>query len=376
MPMLGADMEDGVLVEWLKRPGDPVRRGDIIAVVETEKGAIEIEVFEDGELTEIVVPEGTRIPVGAVLALIDGAAPKVAAPQPVPPPPVAAPPAPLPPLPTAGERLRISPVARRRAAALGIDPAGLTGTGPGGAISLSDVEAAPPQTPAPGRRVGFDPAAMRKAIGAAMARSKREIPHYYLASTIDMTRCLDWLAAENARRPVPERLLDAAPVLKAVALALHRTPGLNGHWIDGQFRPAEAIHLGTAVSLRGGGLMAPAIHDADRLGVDALMAKLKDVVTRARTGGLRSSELTDPTVTVTSLGEDGAEIVYPVIYPPQVAMVGFGAVVERPWAVAGEMMLRRVQTVTLAADHRVSDGRRGSRFLKALDELLQEPDKL
>lgn len=358
MPALGADMEDGVLVEWLKRPGDRVRRGDIIAVVETEKGAIEIEVFEDGELTEIVVPEGERVPVGAVLAMIGGAAP---APPPRP----------------AGERLRISPVARRRAAALGIDPTGLAGTGPGGAISLQDVEAtAPPQAPAPERRVGFEPTAMRKAIGAAMARSKREIPHYYLASTIDMTRCLDWVAAENARRPVPERLLDAAPVLKAVALALCRTPGLNGHWLDGEFRPAEAIHLGTAVSLRGGGLMAPAIHDADKLSVDQLMAKLKDVVTRARTGGLRSSELSDPTVTVTSLGEDGAEVVYPVIYPPQVAMIGFGAVVERPWAVAGEMMLRRVQTVTLAADHRVSDGRRGSRFLKALDELLQEPDKL
>ncbi len=377
MPSLGADMDDGILIEWLKHPGDAVHRGDIIAVVETQKGAIEIEVFEDGQLTELKVTEGECVPVGAVLALIDGPALEpVAAPEPA---PVSVRPEPQPaaPMPPRNGRTKVSPVARRRAAALGIDPSGLAGTGPGGAVTLADVEsvasAAPKAAP---RRTAFDPTEMRRAIAAAMERSKREIPHFYLAATADMSNMLDWIERENAMRPVLGRLLAIAPLLKAVALALRATPDLNGHWIDGAFRPAESIHLGNAVSLRGGGLVAPAIRDIDKRDLDDLMRTLRDVVARARKGALRSSELSDSTVTVTSLGDDGAEVVYPVIYPPQVAMIGFGAVVERPWPVDGAIDLRRVQTVTLAADHRVVDGRRGSRFLKTLNDLLQEPEKL
>lgn len=376
MPSLGADMDDGVLIEWLKHPGDAVHRGDIIAVVETQKGAIEIEVFEDGQLTELKVLEGERVPVGTVLALINGPGiqpVKPAEPAPAPPEP-SRPAAPV--VPRAGGRVRMSPAARRRAEALGIDPSGLTGSGPGGAIALADLETAAPKPAATPRRTAFDPAEMRRAIAAAMERSKREIPHFYLAATIDMGNTFDWIEQQNAARPVPERLLVIAPLLKAVALALRATPELNGHWIDGAFRPSEAVNLGNAVSLRGGGLVAPAIRDADKLGLNDLMRTLRDVVARARKGALRSSELSDSTVTVTSLGDDGAEVVYPVIYPPQVAMIGFGAAVERPWPVDGAVALRRVQTVTLAADHRVVDGRRGSRFLKTLNDLLQEPETL
>ena len=382
MPSLGADMDDGVLIEWLKHPGDAVRRGDIIAVVETQKGAIEIEVFEDGKLTELTVREGERVPVGAVLAFIDGPGAEPAKPAEPPPAPAPAPPEPpraAPVAPRVGRRVRISPVARRRAAALGVDASGLTGSGPGGAITLADVEAAASAAPKPAaapRRTAFDPGEMRRAIAAAMERSKREIPHFYLAATVDMSNTLDWIERENAARPVPERLLVIAPVLKAVALALRATPDLNGHWVDGAFRPAESINLGNAVSLRGGGLVAPAIRDTDKRDLDDLMRTLRDVVARARKGALRSSELSDSTVTVTSLGDDGAEVVCPVIYPPQVAMIGFGATVERPWPADGALALRRVQTVTLAADHRVVDGRRGSRFLKTLNDLLQEPEKL
>jgi pyruvate dehydrogenase E2 component (dihydrolipoamide acetyltransferase) len=246
----------------------------------------------------------------------------------------------------------------------------------------------PPPTPAtavppaaePSKAVarrGFDPVEMRKAIAAAMSRSKREIPHYYLASTVAMHRALAFLEATNRERPPPERLLPAVLLLKATALALREVPQLNGFWIDGGFRPGPGIHLGWAIALRGGGLVAPAIHDVDKRPLPELMAALRDLVGRARSGGLRSSELADATLTITSLGERGAESVLPVIYPPQVAMVGFGAIVTRPWVdEAGGLVARPVVQVSLAADHRASDGHLGSRFLAAIADHLQRPENL
>ena len=174
---------------------------------------------------------------------------------------------------------------------------------------------------------------MRKAIAAAMSRSKREIPHYYLAETIPMQRAADWLAAENARRPLTGRILMAALQLKAVALALKQFPDLNGTWRDAIYRPSQAVHLGIAISIRQGGLVAPAIRDVPELALDALMASLADLVKRARAGSLKSSEMSDPTITVTNLGEAGVESTFAVIYPPQVAIVGFGRVAPRPWVV-------------------------------------------
>jgi pyruvate dehydrogenase E2 component (dihydrolipoamide acetyltransferase) len=217
---------------------------------------------------------------------------------------------------------------------------------------------------------------MRQAIAAAMARSKREIPHYYLATDIDLTATLDWLAEHNAPLPVAERALAAVPMLKADALALREFPQLNGYWVDGALQPGPAINLGVAVSMRGGGLIAPAIHSADTLSIDELMAALRDLVKRVRSSGLRSSELTDATLTVTSLGDGGVPAVYGVIYPPQVALVGCGAVSERPWAAAGLLGVRRAVTATLAADHRASDGHVGAGFLNAIDRLLQNPEQL
>jgi pyruvate dehydrogenase E2 component (dihydrolipoamide acetyltransferase) len=209
-----------------------------------------------------------------------------------------------------------------------------------------------------------------------MAKSKREIPHYYLGSTIDVTRAQDWLTQENAKRAVKERILFAAVLLKAVASALPEVPELNGFWIDGAFRPSAAVHLGVGIALRGGGLIAPAIHEANTKSVAELMAALGDLIQRARTGALRSSELTDATVTVTNLGEQGVESVYGVIYPPQVALIGLGKIVERPWAENGGLFVRRVLHATLSADHRASVGHRGGLFLTALDRLLQQPEKL
>ncbi|MBI2159675.1 MAG: 2-oxo acid dehydrogenase subunit E2 [Candidatus Rokubacteria bacterium] len=368
MPILGADMTAGTLVAWRKQPGDAVKRGDIIAEVETDKGLIDVEVFVSGVLEKILVAPGATVPTGAVLAVIreEGEAPGVAPPAAVP----AAPPA----------RLRISPTAKRLAEELGVDPATVRGTGPDGAITREDVEraaarpaVAPPAAPlAEADRM----ARMRQTIGAAMARSKREIPHYYLATTIDMHRAMAWLAEANLRRPVTERLLYGVLLLKAVALALREVPELNAVWRGGQVVRSEAVHLGVALSLRGGGLVAPALHDADRQSLGDLMRSFRDLVQRARTGGLRSSELSDPTITVTSLGDQGVDSVFGIVYPPQVAIVGFGRVAERPWSVDGTIVSRPVVTATLAADHRVSDGHRGSRFLAAVDRLLHEPARL
>ena len=383
MPSLGADMESAILVEWSVKPGDTLRRGDIIGVVETEKGAIEIEVFEDCVVEELVVAVGTEVRVDGVLARLRGmhetatAAPAPRPAAPVVPPPTTKPAAAAPRAVEAAPstRVRASPAARREAQTRGVALAGLAGSGVDGAVCLADVAraaAAPARKP----RGGFDPAAMRRAIGNAMSRSKREIPHYYLTQSIPLGTALAWLARENESRPVPERLLPAALLLKATALALAKVPALNGFFADGEFTPGKGIHIGWAVSLRGGGLVAPALHDADRLSLTALMAKLRDLVQRARTGGLRSSEMMDPTITVTSLGERSAESVLPIIYPPQVAVVGFGSVNERPWVEAGRLVSQPVIVATLGADHRVSDGHRGGQLLAEIDHNLQHPEAL
>jgi pyruvate dehydrogenase E2 component (dihydrolipoamide acetyltransferase) len=422
MPSLGADMEAGTLIQWLVKPGDPVKRGDIIAVVDTEKAAIEIEVFEAGIVQTIVVREGEKVPVGTVLAIIsiDGevvspkppvevkpeavtpppeVTPKPVSPPPPAPPPIAKPAPPRVPQAPSG-RLRISPLAMRTAVELGVDLTMVKGTGPDGAITKADVEraaaaapaAAPPVVPAPvappieeakivtPAKPAVTPAdrhaAMRRAIAAAMARSKREIPHYYLGTHIDMSRALAWLQAENLKRPVTERLLYSVLLLKAVAVAVHEVPEMNGFWVEGAFKPSEAVHIGVAISLRQGGLIAPAIHDLDKKSLDEIMANLRDLVKRVRAGVLRSSEIADATITVTSLGEQGVETVFGIIYPPQVALVGFGKVTERPWAANGMVGAKPVVMATLAADHRASDGHGGGLFLAAIDRLLQEPEKL
>jgi len=375
MPSLGADMEAGTLVEWLVKPGDKVKRGNVVAVVETQKGAIDIEIFNDGVLSEIVVPVGEIVPVGTLLARLDGTAvtPAPHAPKPMPAP------SPAPILPTTPSRPHISPAARRLASARGIDLLHLKGTGPDGAIILADVEAATPTLPAGQtirRRTGFDPAAMRQAIAAAMTRSKREIPHYYLSQTMDVSAALMRLERINRERPPPERILPAALFLRAIAMAIVKTPELNGFWEEGQFRPSDALHIGWAIALRGGGLVAPAIHDAGHRSLDELMASMRDLVLRARSSGLRGSELSDSTITVTSLGDRGAEAVFPIIHPPQVAMIGIGRIVTRPWVVNNAIAPRPLVTMTVAGDHRASDGHRGGLFLAEIERLLQEVETL
>lgn len=376
MPSLGADMERGTVSRWLVHPGDAVHRGDIVAVVETEKSDIEVEIFESGVIDELLVPEGARVPVGTPLARLSVAEVATAAARAE----TARPP-----------WIPSSPFARRRAAELGVDLVTVRGTGPGGAALGRDVLAvagslpAPPtggvdaatRPPAATTPVGEDrQAARRRSIGALMTRSKREIPHYYLSQHVDMSAALAWLEDANLQRAVTERLLPAALLLKATALAAREVPDVNGFYGDDGFRHSEAVHLGVGISLRQGGLIAPAIHDADAKDLDTLMADLRDLVKRARSLQLKSSEMTDATMTTTLLGDQGVENVYGIIYPPQVALVGFGKVVERPWAENGMLAVRPILHITLAADHRASDGHRGGLFLSAIERHLHHPEEL
>ncbi|SEJ30263.1 pyruvate dehydrogenase E2 component (dihydrolipoamide acetyltransferase) [Azotobacter beijerinckii] len=375
LPSLGADMDEGTLLEWRIAPGAAVRRGQVVAVVDTAKAAVDVECWQDGTVLDLLIQPGDKVPVGTPIATLleegetaetvqrpahaakparPAAAPRSAT--------SAAPPA---------SRPRISPAARTRAAELGVDANRLSGTGPQGAVTLADVEAAARQAKPLDRH-----AAMRQAIAAAMSRSKREIPHYYLAETVPLGAALAWLAAHNAGLAPERRLLPGVLLLKAVALALRDYPQLNGFWQDGAFRPAAGIHLGVAVALRQGGLIAPALHDVADQPLTPLMEALGDLVQRARSGSLRSSELSDATLTVTQLGDQGVDGVFGVIYPPQVALVGVGRLAERPWVEGGKLCVMPTAQFSLAADHRASDGHYGARFLAEVRRLLQTPDSL
>lgn len=458
-PSLGADMDEGMLVKWLVAPGDDVHKGDVVAEVETDKGLVEIETWQEGVVDELLVePSRDRLPVGTLLARFrpleeiagaeppvgagaqerasdqaaDEKAPDEAAVEEAPeeaglsPAEIVAPDAHVtPPIrhlahqlgvdldevtPADGQTItrddvrraaehlagpaRISPRARRLAAELGVDPGRVTSSRSDGLITFDDIRAAAGEPPAPPpssepASVATTPSgpaaveevpdrveAMRRAITRSMTHSKQEIPHYYLGTHIDLDAALAWMEEENERRSLERRLLPAAVLLRATALALREVPELNGHFVEGEFRPAQAIHLGVAVSLREGGLVAPAIHDADKLTLDETMDALRDLVTRARTWRIRSSEMADPTFTVTNLGDRGVETAFPIIIPPQVAIVGFGRIAEQPVAVDGMLTVHPVVHATLAGDHRVTDGHRGGVMLGVLDRLLQEPHQL
>lgn len=384
LPSLGADMDQGKLLQWHVKPGDSVKRGQVIAVVDTSKAAVDVECWDDGTVHQLIVQPGETVPVGTVLATL--LAPGEAAPAAAQAPAVQTTTGPAPARPTAAgpatiaavavaTRPPVSPSARKRAQELGLAVEALQGTGAQGAVTLADVEAAAAQG-----AVAATPAdraqAMRRAIAAAMSRSKREIPHYYLSETILMAKALTWLQQRNEGQAITERILPAVLQLKAVALALQRVPQLNGFYRQDRFDMSGAVHTGVAIALRGGGLVAPALHDVQAKPLAQLMRELADLVQRVRAGSLRSSEMSDPTITVTNLGDQGAESVFGVIYPPQVALVGFGTVAPRPWVVDGEVRALPLLTASLAADHRVTDGHQGALFLAALRELLQMPEQL
>ncbi len=447
MPSLGADMDSGTLVEWLVHEGDTVRRGDPIAVVDTDKSAIEVESFDDGVVETFLVTPGTRVDVGTPMARLTpvGAVTAAAAPKreratstreraatrepaagKATKPAKVSRRAPKPPLrhhaaelgvdlrtvvgtgpdgaltradvdhaaahaaaaaTHAGppSRLRASPYARRLARELGVDLARVTATGAGGAVRADDVLDARARTTehAPTPRTPTTPAVpapavrgSRATIAALMSRAKREIPHYYVATTVDLHELTEWLHRTNRERGVSERIVPAAAILRATALAARKHPELNGFWVLDEFHAGEDVHLGVAVRVRDGALVAPAIHRTADLTLPEVMAALRDLVTRARSGRLRRAELADPTLTVTDLGDQGVEEVIGVIYPPQVALLGVGRIIEHPWAVDGMLAVRPTVRLTLSGDHRATDGAAGARFLTTIEQLLQHPEEL
>lgn len=452
MPSLGADMRDGTLTEWMVAEGDHVNKGDSIAVIETSKGAIEMESYHSGTISKILVQPVISLPVGSILASIEAdtteagtlpTAEPVMAPPDIPQSETSQPeiPEPLSPQAYVSEasisgpnvsepsisgpimaqpapseiRILASPAARTLTRQHDLDLASIVGSGPMGAILLRDLDtahqvasgynveptASAQQTAVPAAmataagpstqsveytasrdsRDNRDPAAMRAAIAAAMEKSKREIPHYYLSLDVDLTRTQQWLNEQNAGRDPEHRLLLPALLLKAIATVLPNFPSLNGYFQNGEFKPEKAVHIGTVISLREGGLMVPAIHDVSRLSVDDTMLALRDISNRSRTGRLRSSELTDATITLTSIGERGSDSVFGVIYPPQVAILGAGRLrqtlqVRTDDKGYNQIAICDTMTVTLSADHRVSDGIQGAKFLHALSQQLQKPEQL
>ena len=419
MPSLGADMDAGTITQWLVKPGDRVHRGDIVAVVDTDKADVDVEIFDDGVIDRILVPEGEKVPVGTPLAALTPAPAAVLRgsrpgryPSPSPP---------RPPNPSRSPNRFRHPARNHRRfpnphrshrgeprinveehslRSCGASPGTSTSTStpsraaaptaqsPGPTSKLPQRQARrskpqvrkclrrPNQSSAPAPSTHERELAIRDAIARLMARSKREIPHYYLGTDIDFSRARNWLDEANAERPVADRLIPAVLLIKAVALATQDISGLNGFFVDDRYQAGDAVHVGVAISLRGGGLIAPAIHDTDQKNLDRLMADLRDLVARTRAGRLRSSEMSGPTITVTNLGDQGVRTVYGVIYPPQVALVGFGKITDRPWADQGMLGVRPTISTTLAADHRASDGHTGARFLAQIDRLLQEPETL
>lgn len=415
MPTLGADMEQGKLLEWRVRPGDAVRRGQVVAVVDTAKAAIDVECWHDGTVHALLVEPGAMLPVGAPLAVLREAGESAAAveaawvaaaaaaaarasasasasatlalpsaagadqgafetgaatcPEPLPPGPRPPPPSRLPPQPAPS-----APEPRPHTPSPPLSPP-LTLHGLAGPHSRAGLPAGAPRprlSPYARRRAQE----MRGVIAAAMSRSKREIPHYYLAQDVPLLHATAWLQEQNRSRPPAKRLLMAALLLKAVATALTRVPGFNGYWHNEGFEPAQGIHLGVAISLRAGGLVAPALHDVPALDLENLSLALADLVKRTRAGQLRSSELADPTITVTALGDQGVDQVFGIIHPPQVALVGFGRVAPRPWVTDDGIQAVPVVGATLSADHRATDGHQGALLLAEIMEQLQDPAAL
>lgn len=421
MPSLGADMTEGTLTEWLVKEGDQVNSGDIIAVLETQKGAIDMEVYSSGTIAEILVKPVIEVPVGTVLARLALAEPsqKMSPQKSYVPTPIVAPiPAPIqlktPDVITSevateleknivvSEQatmvgVKASPIVRRLAKEQQLNLTGIEGSGPQGAILLNDLTAllttkTKTTTKTKKEKENHKPVDnaeqnMRSAIAVAMAKSKQEIPHFYLSLELDLTNAQKWLQQQNKATPPEEHVLLLALLLKASANSLVKYPKLNGFYQNdlsqgstfgknSAFEQASAIHIGNVISLRQGGLVVPAIHDVDKLSVSEVMKGLRDITERSRNGHLRSSELMDATITVTNMGERGADSVFGIIYPPQVAILGFGKVRKVLQLVNNEVKEREVLTASLSADHRVIDGMLAAKFLNYLAKQLQKPERL
>lgn len=419
MPSFGADMATGTLVEWLVKQGDTIKRGAVIAIIETHKGAMDLDIFDDAVVEQLLLNEGDQVTVGTPIARLRVLGSDAIAQQTMPqialksdrntatemassqtdggnfiatieaqtPPPF----------------ITASPAARALAATHQLSLARLAADNNHEFITLAMVEAAllriesdAAQTesepklehkPEPKReeqakkktlqhQSGFDKNAMRLAISETVTRSKQQIPHYYLSQCLDITALDSYLQAYNACVSTELRILLAAPLLSAIARTLIKNKQLNGLFTKNIFSPSNTVNLVNTVNLRGGGLVMPVIRDAQTLTAQLMMQQLKEQVIRARDGSLRVSEMSGGSCTVTSIGERGAEQMFAVIYPPQVAIIALGSAHLQPLIVDASVQVRSVINASIAADHRVSDGQIGARFLYQLNQQLQKPEQL
>jgi len=413
MPSFGADMAVGTIVKWNVKPGDSVSKGDIIASIETMKGLIDMEVFDDGIMVRLLAGEGDELEIGCPIAelqlkneedsnnnpeqIIKSVEPhnlevgsnravsqdvalhssdsqhvegKVRR------------------VPTDVEEKsryslntrqpKISPAARSKAEHLGIDWRQLPqGKGPDGALLSDDINIVNKRPTEPASDSDKDSSdMMREAIALTVSRSKRDIPHYYLQLDMVLDNTLTWMNHYNADLPPSKRILSNAVIYSAIARALISFPMFNGFYQDGHYQSSDTVHLGNTISLRQGGVMVVAIHNAQRLGLAELMEKIKDQVNRARNGGLRMSEMQDATVTVSNLGDRGCDTIQSIIFPPQVAIIGIGRQRTVPWVIDNMVTSATIISISLAADHRVSDGHSGALLLNKINKLLQTPERL
>ncbi len=410
MPKLSEAMETGRVIKWLKREGDPVSGGDIIAEIETDKADIELEAFGSGVLRKIVVPAGEKTPVGSLIGVIAEATEDISsalaeapAPSPAPtaqapvaglgPPqpaarpaqapraPVATPtPSPPPTAPSPG-RVKASPLARKIAAQSGVDLRLIQGTGPGGRIVRRDVEAAL-GAPRPGAPVVVPVApgvehqdlplsSIRAAIARRMVQAKAPVPHFYLTTEIAVDRGWEMREQFNALEGQP-RISFTDMVVKACALALVKHPGINASFQGETIRVHYRVHIGIAVALDDG-LITPVLRDCDRKSLPQIAVEGRDLVERARSRRLRAQELSGATFSVSNLGMFDVVEFSAIINPPEGAILAVGSVVRKPVVEDGRLKVGRRMRVTLSCDHRVMDGAMGARFLQDLKQILEAP---
>jgi pyruvate dehydrogenase E2 component (dihydrolipoamide acetyltransferase) len=403
MPALSPTMTEGKLVKWLKKEGDKVSSGQAIAEVETDKSNLEVEAYDDGVLARIVVQEGQMAKVGAPIAFLAGKGGAKAAPAAAPAPKAAAPAqapaptqqaaAPAPkaaaPAQASGGRLRASPLAKRMARERGLDLSQVQGSGPHGRIVKRDIETALTQAPAraaSGKAPAAAPSApgvrpepkavpvttMRKVIAQRMAEVKPGVPHFYLSVDVEMDSALK---IREEAKALESKVSVNDIIVKASAMALRRYPKMNVSLSGDTILHFETVDVGIAVAIEDG-LITPIIRDADKKGLSAISAEARDLAERARKRGLKPHEYTGGSLTVSNLGMYGIDSFIAVINPPQAAILAVGSVADKVVVRDGQMVVRKLMTVTLSGDHRVIDGAIGAEYLRELKALLEHPMRL
>jgi len=411
MEALSPTMEEGRLVKWTKHEGDAVKSGDTLAEVETDKAVMELVARADGQLLKVMVPEGTTVPVGNIVAWIgkpgekvDGAGsqtagtgsqePGAGATKPAPAAAPARAPAPAPTAPTAAPvaaqadatRVKASPLARRIAKESGVDLKLVQGSGPGGRVIKRDVEAGATQTqaaaPVPSSRlpapsgVPYEDVPLtqiRKTIAKRLAASIGPIPHFFLTTEIDMERAAEARDALNTQLgEVGGKISFNDIIIKAVALALVQHRACNAWFQEDHIRYWNEVHIGMAVAIEDG-LITPVIRNADLKNLREIGTESRELAGRARNRRLKPEEYTGATFSVSNLGMFDIEHFTAVINPPEAGIVAIGSIVAQPVAEGERVVVRRRMRATMSCDHRVIDGATGAAFLRTLKQMLENP---